>query len=49
MTLLIRHLGEVHRLVANRANVSGALQRLGKTRQSLHVFVDEFELDGVTG
>ena len=49
MTLLIRHLGEVHRLVVNRASVSAALQRLGKTRQSLHVFVDEFELDGVTG
>ena len=49
MTLLIRHLSEVHRLAVNRANVSTALQRLGKTRQSLHVFVDEFELDVVTG
>ena len=48
-TLLVRHLGETHGLVTNRANIAGALQRLGKTRQSLYVFVEEFELNEVTG
>jgi transposase len=49
ITLLIRHLGEVHGLVTSRANVVGALKRLGKTRLSLRIFVEEFDLDGVTG
>jgi transposase len=47
--LLIRHFAKVHGLVTNRANISGALQRLGKTRQSLHVFVEELDVDGITG
>ena len=49
ITLLVRHLGEVQGFVTNRANVAGALQRLGKNRQSLQIFVDEFDVDGVTG
>jgi transposase len=49
ITLLVRHFAEVHGLVTNRTNVVSALQRLGKTRQSLHVFVEEFDVNGVTG
>lgn len=49
INLLIRHFAEAHGLVTNHANISGGLQRLGKTRQSLHALVEEFDVDGVTG
>jgi transposase len=49
ITLLLRHFAEAHGLVTNRAHITGALQRLGKTRQSLHVFVEELDVDGVIG
>jgi len=49
ISLLIRHFSAVHGLVTNRAHVAGALQRLGKTRLSLRVSVEEFGVDRMTG
>ena len=49
IALLSRHLGEVLGLAVNRASISGALHRAGKTLRSTPLCVDELELEGVTG
>jgi len=49
IALLSRYLGEVYGLAVNRASISGALQRAGKTLRSPHLCVYELELEGVTG
>lgn len=49
ISLLSRHLEKAYSLTTNRTSLSGSLQRLGKSLRSARFFVDEFELDGVTG
>lgn len=49
ITLLLQHLHKTHGIVTNRANVAAALHRLGKNRHPLPIFIEEFDLDGVTG
>lgn len=47
--LLQRYLHDAYGVAVNRASMNSALHRLGKTRPSLRVSVNKFDLDGMTG